>query len=106
MRFTRPKSAAAALLLTAGSLVGGVFAAPAAFANCTDCEGAQFTGNGVRIHSCASESCTTVGLGYKDQTVGVICVNPVAENGFVHIHDETTNVIGWASEQYVTWACD
>jgi hypothetical protein len=105
MQPSRIKAVLAALTFAAGSLVA---AAPLASAttSCYGCEGAQFTADGVRIHSCASLSCTVVGLGYKSNTVRVYCLNTPYKNGFVHIDDLTTGVSGWSAEQYVLWGCD
>jgi hypothetical protein len=107
MNLVKTKAAAAGLVLAAGSVLGLV-AAPTASAapGCAGCEGARFTGDGVRIHSCASTSCTTLGLGYRSHTLRVICIIPITKNGFVHVDDLSTGVVGWASDQYVDWACD
>ncbi|WP_330285458.1 hypothetical protein [Streptomyces sp. NBC_00576] len=66
--------------------------------------GAVFFGDGVRIRSCASTSCSVKGLGYRSHFVGWYCGE--VQNGFAHIYDFTTEVDGWAATQYLSYYCD
>jgi hypothetical protein len=109
MRLIKARTVVAAVAMAGGALIGGFAVADTASAatpSCTGCEGAQFTANGVNIRSCASTSCTSLGLGYESHTVRVYCTGTVQQNGFVHIDDLTTGVSGWSSEKYVLWGCD
>lgn len=65
---------------------------------------AEFTGDGVRIRSCASTRCTVLGLGYRTHWVSWHCGEWA--NGYVHILDNTTHVDGWSSVAYTNVGCD
>jgi hypothetical protein len=99
--------------IASAALVGFGAAAPAAQAAGTSADsvrvsgpdgGAQFAVDGVRIRACASLGCTVLGLGYRNHVVGWYCQED--QNGFVHIHDWTTGVDGWASNQLMYYYCD
>jgi hypothetical protein len=104
MKYGKARTAAAALLLAGGALVA--VAAPSSAAVC--CEGRNhFKGDGVNIRSCASSSCASLGLGYKSQYEATVCAGTEDQNGYEHIKDLDTGVVGWAANQYVELlACD
>ena len=98
-------SLATGALIAAPSTAGAVPLRPMGCP--TGCEGAQFTGNGVNIRSCASDSCASLGLGYESQRAETICSStPFNKNGYLHIEDMTTGVVGWSSDKYVLGNCD
>ena len=92
-------------LVGAAIILAGGFAVASSPASATVCcEGSNpFKGDGVRIHSCASTGCTTVGLGYRSQNEATVCLPlPEDQNGMLHIKDLATGVTGWVVNQYVT----
>lgn len=98
MKFDKARTGMAALLLTSGALVA--VAAPSSADVC--CEGRNhFKGDGVNIRSCASSSCTSLGLGYKSQYEATVCAGTEDQNGYEHIKNLNTGVVGWAANQYV-----
>lgn len=101
----KTRLAGTAVLLASAAVVA-LTSTPASATVC--CEGANyFKGNGVNIHSCASSSCTVVGLGYRSQKEATVCTPNPNQNGFWHIKDLATGVTGWAADQYITeLACD
>lgn len=82
-------------------------AEPTAAYPCDSCEGSYpFKGDGVNIHSCASTSCSVLGLGYRSQRQATICNGDYIKSGFGHIENRNTGVRGWSKLSYVTVACD
>ena len=57
----------------------------------------QFLGDGIRIHATSDLNSTTLGLGYRSDSVTVLCYTYPA----TYLTDNTTGVTGWASSDYV-----
>lgn len=83
-----------------GAVVSLAAAAPADAAFPT-----RFTGDGIRIRSCADTSCAVLGLGYRSHSVTDYCWvagTPIGGNDFWdRIRDNTTGVTGYVNETYL-----
>lgn len=104
-----PLTAALALAAALAASVAVAAAAPAASAGTRTAVNGWFTEDGARIHTDPNFGSTTIGLGYRSHRVTIYCVviGETAPSGAIfwpYLKDETTGVVGWASNEVATWS--
>ncbi len=98
----RPRLLSVAAVLTAAASSGVLLAAPAQAA-----VAGHYTGDGIRIRSCPSTSCTAYGVGYPSHSATIYCYKTgTVINGspyWYYHRDNTTGVVGYSADAYMSF---